>query len=722
VKTHSVLRRSLGIAAAVIGCRAAAQPFDPVPELENCNVTWSTPGRGPADSMPLGNGDIGLNVWTDPGGDLLFYIGKTDAWTEDPIGTWGLAKLGRIRVHVDGRHGTTPFFQTLRLHEAEIAVTEGSGPDSVSYRVWVDANRPVIRVEVASGRPSAVAMTLEDWRTKANGRLGPDLIAPARDGRITWSHHNGADSDPHVRDWTFGAVVEGRGLRNLTPSILETAGPVSSQLISVHPLTLPAAPESVWRAMVNRLVDANDSENLESARREHRAWWDLFWHRSWIFVAGGAGAREVTEGYVLQRFVTACAGRGAYPIKFNGSLFVVDQPAENVGGQHRLIRPVSADFRMWGGCYWFQNTRAMYWPRLMAGDFDEMQPLFRMYLRILKANAPLVRRFYHHEGSYSAETTPFLGGLKDISHNGRGYYGDDYYTGMLELTMMGLDYWEYTGDRALLRHTVLPIARDILAFFDGHFPRDKAGRLLLDPDNAIETFWKVRNPAPDIAGLHAVLDRLLALPEGMVDDGTLRQWRHLRNILPDLPIGDAQGHRVLLPYEGPQTAEIHNSENPELYAVYPFRLYGLGRPDLDIARDSFEARRVQTTGCWVQDPIQAALLGFTSLARADVLGDLTRRDPDLRFPAFWIRGNDYMPDEDNGGNGENALQLMLLQPVGGRLLPLPAWPSDWDADFRLNAPRQTVVEGRVRGGKLIRLEVTPAERRADVVLPGEASK
>ena len=682
--------------------------------------------------MPLGNGDIGLNVWTEPGGDLLFTIGKTDAWTEDPIGTQGLAKLGRIRIHVEGRRMAGSFVQTLRLHEAEITVTEGSGPDSVSYRIWVDANRPVIRVEVASGLPSLVRATLEDWRTspvraaleawrsKPDRPLGPDRIGPARDGRITWSHHNGADSEPHVRDWTFGAVVEGPGLRSLTPSALETAGPVSSQLFSIHPLTVPSAPESAWLAAMDRLVAANDAGDLETARSDHRAWWDRFWHRSWVFLAGGAGARATTEGYVLQRFVTACAGRGAYPVKFNGSLFVVDRPAENVGGRIPEIRPVTADYRMWGGCYWFQNTRAMYWPRLMAGDFDEMEPLFRMYRGILEANAPLVRRFYHHGGSYSAETTPFWGGLKDLGHNGAGYYGDDYFTGMLELSMMGLDYWEYTSDQAFLQHTVLPIARDILSFFDGHFPRDNAGRLVLDPDNSIETYWKVHNPAPDIAGLHAVLDRLFALPAGTLDGETLRSWRHLRGILPDLPTGIARGRKVLLPYGGPQTAEIHNSENPELYAVYPFRLFGLGRPDLSLARDSFEVRRVQRSGCWVQDPIQAALLGFTSLARADVLYDLTRRDPDLRFPAFWIRGNDYMPDEDNGGNGENALQLMLLQPVGEKLLLLPAWPADWDADFRLNAPQRTVVEGSVRGGKLVRLGVVPAARRADIILPGEA--
>jgi hypothetical protein len=62
---------------------------------------------------------------------------------------------------------------------------------------------------------------------------------------------------------------------------------------------------------------------------------------------------------------------------------------------------------------------------------------------------------------------------------------------------------------------------------------------------------------------------------------------------------------------------------------------------------------------------------------------------------------------------------MLLQASGRKLLLLPAWPAGWEADFRLNAPLQTVLEGSVRGGRLVRLAVTPAGRRADVVLPGE---
>ncbi len=54
---------------------------------------------------------------------------------------------------------------------------------------------------------------------------------------------------------------------------------------------------------------------------------------------------------------------------------------------------------------------------------------------------------------------------------------------------------------------------------------------------------------------------------------------------------------------------------------------------------------------------------------------------------------------------------------GEKLRLLSAWPADWDVDFRLHAPRQTVVEGRVRDGQLVSWIVTPERRREDVV-PG----
>ena len=46
----------------------------------------------------------------------------------------------------------------------------------------------------------------------------------------------------------------------------------------------------------------------------------------------------------------------------------------------------------------------------------------------------------------------------------------------------------------------------------------------------------------------------------------------------------------------------------------------------------------------------------------------------------------------------------------------PAWSKNWDADFKLHAPRQAVVEGKVQGGKLVDLTVSPESRRNEVVI------
>jgi len=127
----------------------AAAPAD----LDKYNVVWDSPSADARGSMPIGNGDIGLNVWVDPSGDLLFFIGKTDAWDEN----MRLLKLGKIRVKLTPALTTTNGFrQELKLRNGVIEIktgyrvqdsgfrkelkTEDSEP-GVLVRLWVDANK-----------------------------------------------------------------------------------------------------------------------------------------------------------------------------------------------------------------------------------------------------------------------------------------------------------------------------------------------------------------------------------------------------------------------------------------------------------------------------------------------------------------------------------------------------------------------------------------------------
>jgi len=77
---------------------------------------------------------------------------------------------------------------------------------------------------------------------------------------------------------------------------------------------------------------------------------------------------------------------------------------------------------------------------------------------------------------------------------------------------------------------------------------------------------------------------------------------------------------------------------------------------------------------------------------------------------------DNEPDFDHGGAGMSILQEMLIQTNGTKILLFPAWPKEWDVDFKLHAPQNTIVSGKLAGGELKDLKVIPESRKEDIIL------
>lgn len=102
----------------------------------------------------------------------------------------------------------------------------------------------------------------------------------------------------------------------------------------------------------------------------------------------------------------------------------------------------------------------------------------------------------------------------------------------------------------------------------------------------------------------------------------------------------------------------------------------------------------------------------------DAAGYNTRKlqDSPRRFPTFWGPGHDWVPDHNWGGSGMIGLQEMLMQTIGNDIVLFPAWPKEWDVDFKLHAPQNTIVEGRLKNGQVQYVNVTPKSREADIVL------
>ena len=207
----------------------AASPYE---------VVWLTPSEDYNGTMPLGNGEVALNAWIEPSGDLRFYLARTDSWDE-----YGrLLKVGAIRVRVgDGSTERTKVFrQVLTVKDGTMRVSYGQGDSQVFLGLWVDALRPVICVEIKTVKEQEAVATIELWRTKPEvlpsaevsdifaGRkektvVQADTVLKDLKDRIGWYHRNIKSIGPElcakiqgVADFprpdpllhrTFGAVV-----------------------------------------------------------------------------------------------------------------------------------------------------------------------------------------------------------------------------------------------------------------------------------------------------------------------------------------------------------------------------------------------------------------------------------------------------------------------------------------------------------------------------------
>lgn len=430
-------------------------------------------------------------------------------------------------------------------------------------------------------------------------------------------------------------------------------------------------------------------------------------------------AQRLTSAYALQRYLSACSGRGAFPIRFNGSLF---------WGERHFVRDApeaNPDWRMWSSDYWWQNTRLPYYPMLGSGDFDLMKPLFEMYSASLKTQEARTRSWFGCEGAFIAETATFWGMMSN------GDYGFDrpsslalgetknelmryYWQPGLEIAFLMLDYYDFTGDREFLTSQVFPWADSVLRFYLTRFPRDERGLLEIAPAQSLETWNDTVNPVPDVAGLGRVSERLLAMPEELVPDSLRKTCLDVRKALPPLADREADGKRVIGFAEEVRGART-NEENPELYTVFPYRVFGVGRPDLEKARNTYFARLTKTHFGWHQSGMQAACLGLRDEVASILASNLDRNNPRFRFPIMWGPHFDWVPDQCHGGNLVNTLQTALITFDGDKIYLGAGVPLDWDVDFKLHAPKRTTVTASIRQGKVTKLDVAPPERLSDVI-------
>ena len=740
------------------------------------NVVWNTQSQNSSESMPCGGGDIGLNVWVEKG-EILFYLSRSGAFDENNVfPKFGRVRLKLTPNPFEGGE----IRQELKLKEGYVEISGKKEGRSTLVKIWVDVFRPVVHVGTESSQPVTIEATYENWRisdlewtkrdqTKASlGFRDAPMHAVIREdsigfegNRVLFYHRNRDESlfditvhqqglDPvkdqlwnPLKNLTFGGMMMGE---NMKPAKIISGKYADTEfkgwiMQSVKPskknhleLILHIENTQSVAAWKNGLaaIEKEATAVQKTAFSKTLRWWSDFWNRSYIVINPEkpdpkSPEWQVGRNYQLFRYQLGCNAYGKYPTKFNGGMFTFDP------GYIDKNLPFTPDHRDWGGgTHTQQNQRLVYFPMFKSGDFDMLPSQLNFYLRALR-NAEIRTEFYwgHKGAAFSEQLEQF--GLplaasygwtrpvnfpKGVEYN---YWLEYLWDTQMEFCLMMLDMERYNGEDI---SKYIPFIESCLTFFDEHYRMeaklrgiqvlDGEGHLILYPGTGAETYKMAYNSTSTISGLKTVLTRILELPDGYLSIGQRKHWELMLKSIPPIAFREKEGHKTISPAW--TWARINNQEIPQLYPVYPWGIYGIGKPDLEVAINTWKYGTdvpIQKNHIsWHQDAIFCARLGLTDEAAAITIKKL--QDSERRYPTFWGPGHDWVPDHNWGGSGMIGLQEMLMQTDDKKIFLFPAWPKNWDATFKLHAPYQTTVEGVLKEGKLVLLKVTPESRRADI--------
>ena len=733
-------------------------------------VIWASPSLDSLDSMPLsGRHGAGANVWTQDG-SLWLYLAHNGAYDEHGR----LLKLGCVRLTPAGvKLGGPDFRQELDPATGTITIQQ----DGFKASLWFADQTLVFESETASAQPLEVAFGT--WREKTkegirNDMMGAkttftgDHIQASIAGFLAF--HRNADHAIDLPGKARGQGIAPESLPDVTPrrvsgSAIAVAGSLTGQPVESEvrwqfwngkawAAVTPAQKKHVVTMRLAAAVDANpekwpaeakamlDVSARKSAKADELKRWREFWSRSHIVINANSATNDagwlIGRNYQLFRYMLACNRDGEFPLLFNGGIFTTDNNGRIRGNNNDELpifegEPVTPDFRRWMGCYFMsQNQRWLGWPTVPSGDPDLLSPTTRFYRDRAKVAGDRAEK----QGAEGVVYTEPLDvwGLCPVGPRPDGLCGAQHLTYHFS---MGLE----NAWMNLQAHFVMgyPIAKDFewmlgtVYFYESFYRAETRkrtgkelsddGKLVIYPGNGLEYAGDATDPLDGVSGLLALTEGLLRYPKLPAADR--QRLQRIHDNLPPLPTAKRQGRLSLLPartYKVP-----YNKWEPiEMYACWPYRLVGITRPGtLQVARDTWEtvpedrAKLCKQDYSWMANVANMAALAWPEQAKQRAIYKLANTAaPQARFPAFFGPGHDWLPDHNWGGAGLVGVQEMLLAPEPtpqGKLHLFPAWPTDWDVDFKLHAPGPTVVEAVLRAGNLVTLNVTPSSRAKDIV-------
>ena len=754
--------------------------------IGRADLIYELPVEHPVQGQPIGNGRTGTMVWTTPGA-IHFQINRSDLFSVDKHHAGDYADAAdhccacaQVTVEVGG----TPFAadapgfsQRLSLYEAECAIRGGD----LTARCFVAAgdelsqSTDVLVVEIEDGRadPQPIQVTLSMWRP-------PEMRTGDHLARYAFAQHSSpAPGEGNDRVTLTQQFTEGE---HYCASAVSATGDgarldVARSSTGRRTLILPAASgtrrvlfasavswsseEDVGKKALAQ-VDAARGESLAALRSNHLRWWEGFWARTFLHLHSEDGAADFMERVrTLHLYYMASSSRGAFPPKWNGSIFTTD-----------------GDRRRWGAQFWVW-TMEMHYYALMAADADDLcEPFFRMYTSQAESCRVAAAQRWGVAGAFYPETTSFDGPVAlpqelveefravflghqpaatlstrlrqlcryehhlrtqlyplEGSSDNHITYISHVATSACELALLAWWRYRYSGDGDWLRTRAYPLLRDTVEFYRGLAVRGEDGYFHVYGLNQHEDFWAADDGIWDLAAIRSAAQLAIAAAEILdVDAGLRRVWQELLDHLTPYPMGSEPQAQALT---GGVLAEDvwaaghlgavdgqHNPEDVWLAPVFPFEDWTLEtrQPStdaivqklLDLAPRMNSILRGDACNTAIRTPIAAVRAG-----RGDELPAILT----AYYAAFGALENGWSLFEGQGKTENQAhsieplgcisfiLQEGVVQSVSPRpgqpeiISLFPAWPKEWDASFRLLTRGGFVVSSSTRNGDVQFVEI-----------------
>ena len=641
------------------------------------------------ESMPIGNGDIGANIWADKNGDINILISKTDSISE--LGR--LLKVGLVKLSLD-----VPVFINEEP-DTVLDLTEGS----------IKVKNSVAEVKIAAFRDTSLIgaklYTNENIKLKAQSVIWRKEIRKHDPKDSSARYENNCPFDlfesPDVRvsentvyhfnEWSYvDYTKKNQHLREIKDNIKNNCFAYSYKMNEIGDTlyinvdcALVNFPETIVKNVELGAKSAAECDKFEEYLLNNKKYWEKYFSEFYIYTYGNKDAEEVSKLYTLQKYMSGCVNRGKLPIKFNGSIFCVTGSEE---------KEDDYDFRSWGGDYWIQNTRLIYWNMLYMGDFEGMKVMFDfLYSRLpafkenaysrYKIDGAIVPETHTINGTF-ADNDFYFGQENDENYGPKNRYTSNHFNGMLEYSFMMLEFLSYSGQKDYFNRVCYPFIKEVLTFFRERF-KVINGKMFLDKVSSLETWWNVNNDTPNVAALKVIVNGLQNLGYDTIIDP---------NVIPELPKEIRNGKEVIAPCESYNVKETINCENPELYPLFPYFMFHSTEGLPQIIQDTYDERINTFNNGWSQNLIQAALLLRKEKCEKELPENFRKKAEGYFFDAMFGPNFDWMPDQCHGSSNAITLRMMVLQDKKEKVKVNPCLPETWKAEFRLPAHNVTTIE------------------------------